>query len=202
MRKTPEEAERTRQSILDAAELLFLESGIAHTSLERISRAAGVTRGAFYWHFKDKSELIRALQERADPPQAEMLRVAADEPHADPLQLLETATQEFLQEFESNIHLQHMIEIMSSNPHVGEDTAPFAEENKEMLEVLSKITRRAEDLGQLNPEFTPLEAAIALMTMVNGLLSEWLRSNKCFKLQELGTKLIRYQIKALKVAPT
>ena len=91
---------------------------------------------------------------------------------------------------------------MSSNPHAGEDTALFAEINAEMLEVLSKITKRAQELGQLNPEFTPLEAAIALMSMVNGLLSEWLRSGKCFKLQELGVKLISYQIKALKVAPT
>lgn len=202
MRKTAEEAERTRISILDAAERLFLESGIAHTSLERISRAAGVTRGAFYWHFKDKSELLRALQERADPPQAAMLRVAADEPHADPLQLLETASCEFLQEVEGDIHLQHMIEIMSSNPHAGEDMALFAEANAEMLEVLAKITRRAQDLGQLNPEFTPSEAAIALMSMMNGLLSEWLRSNKCFKLQELGAKLIRYQINILKAAPS
>ena len=202
MRKTAEDAERTRQSILDAAELLFLENGIAHTTLERISRAAGVTRGAFYWHFKDKSELLRALQERSDPPQAAMLRVAAEQSHGDPLQLLETASCEFLQEVEGDVHLQHMIEIMSSNPHAGEDMALFAETNTEMHEVLSKISRRAQELGQLNPDFTPSEAAIALMSMVNGLLSEWLRSNKCFKLQEVGAKLIRYQINTLKVPPT
>ena len=109
MRKTAEDAERTRQAILDAAELLFLEEGIATATLERISRAAGVTRGAFYWHFKDKTELLRALQERADPPQAKMLRVAAEQRHADPLQLLETTSREFLREVEGNIHLQHMV---------------------------------------------------------------------------------------------
>jgi len=46
VRRTKEEAEQTRDQILDAAEILFFERGVAHTSLEQIARAAGVTRGA------------------------------------------------------------------------------------------------------------------------------------------------------------
>ena len=46
MRRTKEQAEQTRTAILAAAELLFLEKGVAHSTLEQIAKAAGVTRGA------------------------------------------------------------------------------------------------------------------------------------------------------------
>ena len=49
MRRTKEQAEQTRTSILASAEILFLEKGVAHTSLEHIAKHAGVTRGAVYW---------------------------------------------------------------------------------------------------------------------------------------------------------
>ncbi|WP_165679178.1 TetR family transcriptional regulator, partial [Metapseudomonas otitidis] len=61
MRRTKEEAEKTRADILAAAELLFLENGVAHTSLEQIARAAGVTRGAVYWHFQNKAHLFHEM---------------------------------------------------------------------------------------------------------------------------------------------
>ena len=61
MKRTPEEALKTRQSLLDAAVAVFRRKGVARSSLEEIARTAGVTRGALYWHFKDKQDLFDAL---------------------------------------------------------------------------------------------------------------------------------------------
>ncbi len=47
-RRTKEEAAATRDSILDAAEQLFVEQGVSRTTLQHIASAAGVTRGAIY----------------------------------------------------------------------------------------------------------------------------------------------------------
>lgn len=58
MRKTKEDAELTRQNLLDAAFRLFLENNYDRTSLEEICRMAQVTRGAAYWHFKNKYEIF------------------------------------------------------------------------------------------------------------------------------------------------
>jgi len=58
-RRTKEEAEGTRTRIVDAAERVFRDKGVAHASLEDVAAAARVTRGAIYWHFKDKAELFR-----------------------------------------------------------------------------------------------------------------------------------------------
>lgn len=62
-RKTKEEAERTYYQLLDAAIEEFIERGVAQTTLLQIATRAGLTRGAIYWHFKNKDELIMALWE-------------------------------------------------------------------------------------------------------------------------------------------
>ena len=61
MKKAKEDAMITRQSILDAAFKCFFENGFKSTSLDMIAKEASVTRGAVYWHFKDKSELYREV---------------------------------------------------------------------------------------------------------------------------------------------
>lgn len=58
MRKTKEDAELTKQNLLEAAFQLFLENGYDRTSLEQICHQAKVTRGAAYWHFKNKYEIF------------------------------------------------------------------------------------------------------------------------------------------------
>ena len=51
----------TRDHILDAAESAILEKGFAGTSIEELIAAVGITKNGFFYHFKDKSELAKAL---------------------------------------------------------------------------------------------------------------------------------------------
>lgn len=68
MRRTKEDAEETRVSLLKAAELVFGIKGYAATRLSDIADEAHVTRGAIYHHFGNKMELFVALnKERVDP---------------------------------------------------------------------------------------------------------------------------------------
>ena len=61
MRRAKEDAMATKEVILEAALRCFAENGFDASSLEAIARDAAVTRGAVYWHFKDKKELYRAV---------------------------------------------------------------------------------------------------------------------------------------------
>lgn len=61
MRVPKEHAERTRENLLKAGLKVFSEKGFAATRLEDIAQEAGVTRGAIYWHFKNKLELFCEL---------------------------------------------------------------------------------------------------------------------------------------------
>ena len=56
--------EATREKILTAAEALVMERGYAGTSLDDLLQVTGLTKGAFFHHFKSKAELSRAIIER------------------------------------------------------------------------------------------------------------------------------------------
>lgn len=64
MRKTKTEAQKTRQHLLDAALEVFWRDGVTRASLQAIAQEAGVTRGALYWHFKNKEYLFETLFEQ------------------------------------------------------------------------------------------------------------------------------------------
>ncbi len=58
LRKTKEDAEKTRQDIINAGISVFSRKWFAIVNMCDIAREAGVTRGAIYWHFKNKAELF------------------------------------------------------------------------------------------------------------------------------------------------
>ncbi len=63
-RRTKEDTEKTYHALLDAATAIFSEQGVSKTTLNEIAKAAGMTRGAVYWHFENKDAVIKALWER------------------------------------------------------------------------------------------------------------------------------------------
>lgn len=56
--------EATRERILDAAQAMVLDHGFAGVSVEQLIQSLGLTKGAFFHHFRSKSELARALIRR------------------------------------------------------------------------------------------------------------------------------------------
>lgn len=61
MKRTKAQAQETREQLLLAALDVFDRRGVARTSLQEIAQEAGLTRGALYWHFKNKEDLFDAL---------------------------------------------------------------------------------------------------------------------------------------------
>jgi TetR/AcrR family transcriptional regulator, transcriptional repressor for nem operon len=51
----------TRQAILDVAEAAILDKGFAATSIDELIAAVGITKSGFFYHFKDKGELAKAM---------------------------------------------------------------------------------------------------------------------------------------------
>ena len=56
--------EQTRERILDAAQCLILERGYAGVSVDQLLSGLGLTKGAFFHHFKNKKDLARSLIQR------------------------------------------------------------------------------------------------------------------------------------------
>jgi TetR/AcrR family acrAB operon transcriptional repressor len=67
-RKCKEEANKTYGLLLDAAEQVFSQKGYANATFHEIAEQAGLTRGAIYWHFSDKYQLLGAVLRRTQLP--------------------------------------------------------------------------------------------------------------------------------------
>ena len=65
-RRKAEQSEATRAALIAAGRRLFAERGFADTPTEEIVQTAGVTRGALYHHFRDKTALFRAVVEQIE----------------------------------------------------------------------------------------------------------------------------------------
>ena len=87
---------RTRAALIGAARPLFAERGFAAVGTEEVVRAAGVTRGALYHQFEDKTELFAAVVEQVEAELVEQLAAGALAEATDPLGALSAGAREML----------------------------------------------------------------------------------------------------------
>jgi len=83
------DAESTRTRLLDAAQALVMDKGFAGTAIDDVLKATGLTKGAFFHHFKGKADLARELVRRYALGDLEMFREfdrRSQEVSADPLE--------------------------------------------------------------------------------------------------------------------
>ena len=111
VRKTKEEAQETRSAILDAAELVFKENGVSRTSLAEIATAAGVTRGAVYWHFKNKADLFDAMIQRVFGMMEEKLAELQCDTDANPVDSLGDLARHFVDRVANDPRYFRLLEI-------------------------------------------------------------------------------------------
>jgi AcrR family transcriptional regulator len=64
LKELPKKRTDTRERLLELAEAAILEKGFSATSIDELIAAAGITKSGFFYHFKDKNELAKALMQR------------------------------------------------------------------------------------------------------------------------------------------
>jgi len=120
-RRTKQEAQQTRHALLDAAELVFERRGVAGTSLQEVAAAAGLTRGAVYWHFRDKADLFNAMMDRAVLPFEQHWLEGAASDAADPLSRLRELLHDILRQLAVDERLRRVFTISTQKvEYVGE----------------------------------------------------------------------------------
>jgi len=172
-RKTKEEAQATREGILDAAQVCFHEYGVAGTSLAMIGARAGFTRGAVYWHFKNKAEVLTAMIDRERVPFIERMRRTTSAKRSTPILDLRSALLVSFRELAEDERLRKTMEIMLRSD-ASADTRVLTEMQqagfRDALDRMERALRRARDLGQLREGADPKIAARMLHATVLGVL--------------------------------
>ena len=85
-----EQSQKTRRALLDTARAIFTTQGYAAAATEEIVRRAGVTRGALYYQFRDKSTLFEAVFDEVRGEHIQALRAAMATAEGDAWQRLMT----------------------------------------------------------------------------------------------------------------
>ncbi|WP_374509344.1 TetR family transcriptional regulator [Niveibacterium sp.] len=200
VRRTKEQAEATRTQLLDAAEALFCDKGVASTTLDMIARAAGVTRGAVYWHFKNKAEIFEAVCDRATSPMETMLDTLAAEPGDDPLGSLERQSCEILQLIARDARMRAVLEILFRGFDGGAEFAEYLareEESKRDCRCqIESVLEAAAARGQLPPDVSPAKVAVAVTAFVGGLMHDWVLDGD-YDLADMAPYLTRVFFKGL-----
>ena len=112
-RKTKENAELTRQRLIEAARQVFLARGVSRTTMEHIALQAGVTRGAIYWHFNNKLDLFQAMREQVFLPLIDRMDdTLLVEGSGDPLTCIENFLCGTIQVLTDSVETREIYEIM------------------------------------------------------------------------------------------
>lgn len=178
VRRTKEEAQRTRDRILDAAEQVFYDKGVSRTSLADIAAQAGVTRGAIYWHFENKGDLFTAMFDRVLLPLDELGAPPADTASDDPLARLGTVLKWCLQAASSDPRRRRVFDILFLKCEFVDEMGPVKERHQtSMREGVGKIENDlmlAVAHGQLPVDLDTRRSALYLHAFVGGFLRDTL----------------------------
>jgi TetR/AcrR family acrAB operon transcriptional repressor len=203
-RKTKEEALETRNGILDAAERMFHEKGVSRTSLGDIAEAAGVTRGAIYWHFKDKVDLFDAMLERIVMPM-EFMVGESEGAESDPLARMRASAVAVLIKTATDPQAQRVFDIVCHKCEYADDMAPLrarhVEGRDECLLQVEKGIREAVRQGALPRGTDAKRAAIGLHALIDGLISNWTLDPSYFPLARDAERLIDTYFAGLRALP-
>jgi len=158
----------SKQVVLQMAIESFATHGFQGTSIDRIARSAGVTKGAIYYHFRDKEQLLfETARNRILEFEARVL--AETSPEDEPFAVLKRVVDEcFLTATESNHRrfiITLMVEALGTNPELSEI---FRAELRRMRAFLSDVIRRGQDQGLIRIDVAPDGVASLVVSAIMG----------------------------------
>lgn len=201
VRKTKEEAEQTRQQIIHAARRVFFERGVSRSTLDEIAKAAGVTRGAVYWHFADKPDLFFAMCEQCVMPfqSPHVADLLAGKGVDNPLDGVEQALLAIVDMIERDELVRMTLEIIMLRCEYIDEFATVLEtllcSHESLLKALESAYRRAIRRGCMRKSLKADVAAAETLVFICGLSQRWVASPGC-RANKLWREMIRAHVAA------
>lgn len=188
MRRTQEEAEQTRQDLLDAALTVFSQKGYTATRLEDVAQSAGVTRGAIYYHFGSKAELFSALIEEAN----KIGNSAIDRAISEGGTFTQIVSRILVYTFyllEDDRRFREVMALQLTSPDVEVLSQRRYDEARELVASISEFFNVIIAQGELREGLDPVVAARAFLGYQNGLASLWLFNRDAFSIKASAAEL-------------
>jgi TetR/AcrR family acrAB operon transcriptional repressor len=200
MRKTKEEAEITRQTLLKAALAVFSRQGYAATRLEDIAAEAGVTRGAIYHHFGSKPELYTEMVVEYSQPLIQIIQTSIDEGGT----LVDVLRRQFVRmcaALEDDDDLRAIQEISVTktemSPELAAGIAAKLESMGQINALLCQGFQEAIDAGHLRADLDAEACSIAYSSYLNGYALMWLLDQSSFSIKARAPQMIDIFLRGL-----
>ena len=205
VRRTKDEAVETRNQILDAAERVFSERGVSRTSLTDIADAASVTRGAIYWHFKDKAELFCEMVARVTMPMEHAPCQIDPASTDDPLAGVRAMLVGVLERTSGDVQGRRVFHIVFHKCEYVDEMKPvwnrFSEMRAGCRARLENGLKAAIKAGQLPKGLNVKSKAEGLHCLLDGLISNWVMDPGAVPAANEAERLIDVFIEGLRHAP-
>ena len=175
-RCTKAEALETRERLLDAAVEVFRAEGVSRPSLSKVAERAGLTRGAVYGHFENKTDLFEALCERVRMPSEELARCEALA-QEQPLRALRQWCLSVLRDAVADPERRKIFEILFQN---SEFVSQSGIRERRLItrrhggERIRRLVARAVETGDLPADLDVDRAARLVHHAVVGTMAHWL----------------------------
>jgi TetR/AcrR family acrAB operon transcriptional repressor len=205
-RHTKAQAQATRDHILDMAEIEFQRRGVTGTSLQDIARAAGVTRGAIYWHFKDKVDLFHAMLARVTLPLELEIRRSGEPALDDPVAHIRDSFQAALHASVADPQARRVFEIALHKVEYVEELDSLRQRRIQghhaRVRQVQRGLARALRQGALPVGMPARAAALGLHALVDGLIQNWMMDPTAFDLERVGRQAIAAYLRGLAASPS
>src|SRR6478736_4462959 len=191
-RRTKEEALATRERLLDAAEMLFQSRGVSQTTLQQIAQAADATRGAIYWHFKDKADLFNAMMARVTLP----LETAFEQSGAgeDPLPGMRECMLRALRSTANDEQTRRVFEVATLKveyvDEMGAVRSRHVAVRQQFLDQMERALVASARLRGRRLAVPATAAAHGLHALLDGLIQNWLLDPAAFDLVRTGEQSV------------
>ena len=174
MKKGKEETKETKAALLKAALHVFAEKGFTATRLTDIAERAGFTRGAIYWHFKNKTDvLISLLREKTNDINSHALTILKEDITAGNKikKMLEGHFSLMLSDIDFYAN-QQLKSLIIGQIHQNQEIGTIVNDMKEQLvSTLCKIIKQGQQTGEFRAEMDPVDAAFFLLSSLFGITS-------------------------------
>ncbi|MFV0569356.1 MAG: multidrug efflux transporter transcriptional repressor AcrR [Citrobacter portucalensis] len=205
-RKTKQQALETRQHILDAALRLFSQQGVSSTSLAEIAKAAGVTRGAIYWHFKNKSDLFSEIwglsESNINELEVEYRKKFPD----DPLSVLREILVYVLESTATEERRRLLMEIIFHKcEFVGELAVVQQAQQNICIESIERIEMHLTCCIKRNilpVDLLTHRAAVLMRSYISGIIENWLFAPQSFDLKKEARDYVTILLEMYLLCPT
>lgn len=187
MRRTKDEAEQTRQALLDAALAVFSDKGYQPARLQEIAEMAGATRGAIYHHFENKADLYKQLLEEASQQGNLALQTAVAEGGS----FADICRRIFVTTWETLVNDKRFRQIMALSlfkTGVSPELAQIENERLQnataVVEDIAAYMQIGIDSGDVRADLKPDTMARAFLAFQNGVALLWLANGEFFSLAD------------------